>query len=42
VFDREYADHLAGINRVAGEDIPQGERLLGLGRSTYINMSMNW
>jgi iron complex outermembrane receptor protein len=42
LFDREYADHLAGINRVAGEDIPQDDRLLGLGRSAYINMSMNW
>lgn len=42
VFDREYADHLTGINRVANVDIEQGDRILGLGRSAYINMSMNW
>jgi len=42
LFDRDYADHLGGINRVAGVDIAQGDRLLGLGRSAYINVSMDW
>ena len=42
VFDRKYADHLTGINRVADVDIEVGDRILGLGRSAYINMSMNW
>lgn len=42
VFDREYADHLAGVNRVVGVDIPEDERILGLGRSAFINLNMNW
>ena len=29
VFDKAYQDHLAGINRAAGSDIPQGVRLYG-------------
>jgi iron complex outermembrane receptor protein len=42
VFDRRYADHLGGINRVSEVDIAPKQRLIGLGRSAYINMSMNW
>jgi iron complex outermembrane receptor protein len=33
LFDRSYQDHLAGVNRVVGSDIPVGSRLYGLGRS---------
>jgi len=33
LFDKTYQDHLAGINRVNGSDIPVGERLYGPERS---------
>ena len=33
LFDNGYQDHLAGINRVNGVDIPAGERLYGRGRT---------
>ncbi|MBT8082470.1 MAG: TonB-dependent receptor [Gammaproteobacteria bacterium] len=33
LLDREYQDHVAGINRAAGSDIPLGVRLYGTGRS---------
>lgn len=32
-LDREYRDHLTGLNRAGGSDIPVGERLAGEGRS---------
>lgn len=33
LFDKIYQDHLSGINRVNGSDIPVGERLYGAERS---------
>ena len=33
LFDRSYQNHLAGVNRVAGSDIPAGTRLYGAGRT---------
>jgi len=33
LLDREYRDHLTGLNRAGGSDIPIGERLPGAGRS---------
>jgi hypothetical protein len=33
LFDRSYQNHLVGVNRVVGSDIPVGSRLYGLGRS---------
>jgi len=33
LLDREYRDHLTGLNRAGGSDIPVGERLPGAGRS---------
>ena len=33
LFDNGYQDHLAGINRVNGVDIPAGQRLWGRGRT---------
>jgi iron complex outermembrane recepter protein len=36
LLDRRYRDHLDGINRVAGVDVPIGERLFGLGRSVSV------
>jgi len=40
LLDREYADHLAGTNRVTGSDVPVGVRLPGLGRSFFL--ALNW
>ena len=33
LFDSGYQDHLAGINRAGGSDMPVGERLYGQGRA---------
>ncbi len=33
IADKQYQDHLAGVNRVMAVDIPQGERLYGAERS---------
>jgi iron complex outermembrane receptor protein len=38
LFDRTYQDHVAGINRAAGSDIPVGERLYGTERSASFGM----
>ena len=35
IFDREYQNHLSGINRVADSDVPVGERVPGTGRSFF-------
>ena len=40
--DRQYAGHLDGINRVAGVDVPLGERLFGPGRSVQLGVSYAW
>ncbi|MDF1589057.1 MAG: TonB-dependent receptor [Gammaproteobacteria bacterium] len=43
LFDRDYQDHLGGINRISDNpDIAQGERLHGLGRSGYVGVNVNW
>lgn len=36
LFDRRYQDHVAGINRAGGSDIPVGERLYGAERSISV------
>ena len=39
IADRRYADHLAGINRVAGNpDLAPGDRLPGYGRSVFARL----
>lgn len=40
VFDKEYADHLSGINRVSGTDVAVGDRIPGYGRNFYA--SLQW
>jgi iron complex outermembrane receptor protein len=41
--DREYVDHLAGVNRVRGNpDIRAGERLPGYGRSVFARLDFSW
>jgi iron complex outermembrane receptor protein len=43
LFDRSYQDHLAGYNRNnTATDVAVGERLYGLGRSAYVNVSLSW
>ena len=38
LFDRSYRDHLAGYNRIAGSDVPLGQRLPGSGRNGFIRL----
>ncbi len=40
VFDEHYADHLSGINRVLGSDVPVGARIPGAGR--FVSVSVNY
>jgi iron complex outermembrane recepter protein len=40
--DRQYRDHLDGINRVAAADVPVGERLYGPGRSLSVGVEFSW
>jgi iron complex outermembrane receptor protein len=43
MFDRFYTDHLGGFNRANGNpDILVGERLPGIGRSAYVNLTYNF
>lgn len=38
LFDRQYQEHLAGYNRIAGSDVPLGARLPGAGRSAFVRL----
>ncbi len=43
LMDRDYADHLSGINRVMGNaDLARGERLPGYGRSLFARLDYRW
>lgn len=42
LFDRRYADHLAGVNRVSGGVLASGERLPGTGRSVMVRLGLAW
>lgn len=42
VFDRYYADHLNGLNRVINTDLALGERLPGAGRSVFARLHYRW
>ena len=42
LLDERYADHLGGINRVAGSDVAVGERLPGAGRFGYAALRFTW
>lgn len=37
-FDKFYAPHTAGINRIMGSELPQGERVPGAGREWQLSM----
>lgn len=38
LFDKQYAPHLAGVNRVMESDIMPGEKIPAAGRSAFLNM----
>jgi iron complex outermembrane receptor protein len=42
VFDKDYAEHLSGINRVSGTDVPLGERVPGYGRNYYASLEFSY
>lgn len=42
VLDKEYADHLSGINRVSGTDVPVGEHIPGYGRNFYAGVEWRY
>jgi len=42
LFDKAYQDHLGGYNRVAGGDVPLGQRLYSMGRNYYIRLNASW
>lgn len=41
LFDRRYADHLAGLNRVRLSDVAVGERLPASGRSAFLRLGID-
>lgn len=40
LLDQTYRDHLAGYNRIAGSDVPVGERLPGAGRGVFVRLNV--
>ena len=42
LFDKYYADHLGGINRVSGGDVTVGAHLPGVGRFLYLAGEYGW
>lgn len=42
LFDKYYADHLSGLNRVANSDVGVGQRLPGAGRFVYLSVSQDF
>lgn len=42
LFDKYYADHLDGINRVTGGDVPVGAHIPGAGRFLYLAGEYGW
>jgi iron complex outermembrane receptor protein len=42
LFDRDYNDHLAGVNRANGSDVAVGDRLPGYGRNVFAKAVWSW
>ncbi|MFQ3322873.1 MAG: iron complex outermembrane receptor protein [Pseudomonadales bacterium] len=42
LFDREYNDHLAGVNRAGGSDVGVGDRIPGSGRNLFARAVWAW
>jgi iron complex outermembrane receptor protein len=40
LFDKHYAEHLSGINRVQGSDVATGERIPAAGR--FVSVTLNY
>jgi iron complex outermembrane recepter protein len=38
VFDNRYSDHLSGLNRASGSDVPIGSRLPGAGLNAFVRV----
>jgi iron complex outermembrane receptor protein len=38
IFDKQYQNHLSGINRVTDSDVAVGERVPGTGRNYYATL----
>lgn len=42
IFNKDYADHLSGINRIENTAIPLGSKLPGTGRSIGVSLQYNY
>lgn len=42
LFDKQYVEHLASVNRVTGQEVAVGERLPSLGRSVGLQMQVKF
>lgn len=42
LFDKQYVEHLGGVNRAAGSDIAVGERLPANGRNVYVGFEFRF
>ena len=42
IFDKQYRNHLSGINRVADSDVAVGERIPGTGRNYYATLQYRY
>lgn len=42
LFDKQYVEHLGGVNRAAGSDIAVGERLPANGRNVYVGFEVRF
>ncbi|MGB2242781.1 MAG: hypothetical protein ACPHX1_05185, partial [Porticoccaceae bacterium] len=42
IFDRYYANHLNGVNRVAGSDIAVDDAIPGTGRTFYLTTKIEF
>ena len=42
LFDKQYVEHLGGVNRAAGSDIAVGERLSANGRNVYVGFEVRF
>lgn len=40
LLDQKYKDHLSGYNRIAGSDVPLGERVPGAGRGVFLRLGV--
>ena len=41
-LDKQYTNHLSGFNRNSASDVPVDQRLPGIGRNVFANLSYRW